>query len=187
MLQGVAKAGQINTLQLSLTGHSGLYANMRASLSATHVPVPPDGLLTLDGMIYIDSAALASVSFDTIVAQNNVIWHMGLQIDYTSGGTVRIQDSTGAWVSTGIVVGALAINTWHTIKVEMSVNLAGGTCSRIAFTLDGTRSVIPSNIATINGRNVNWANGTQIQLGLGTDSTAPHVTANYVDVGYTFG
>lgn len=191
MLQNVPWQGHTNTLQLMIHSAASKWGNVRASFptaaTQAQLPLPPDGLVTLSGMVWLTSVALANVSFDTVIGKSNVVYHMGLEIDYNQGGMLMIQNSAGAWVSTGILVGILPMNTWNTFKVEMSLNTAAQTATRIALTLNGTRYVIPSNVASLTGKSTPWGDGNMVQLGIGTDSTGAQITAYYVNIGYTYG
>jgi hypothetical protein len=152
------------------------------------LPTPPDGLVTLDGMLYINGGTdrLSAVSIDTIIAKNSLVWHGGLQLDYEAG-VLEVQDASLAWVSTGINLTSFPANAWNTFKIEMAFNSV--TMTRIAFTLNGTRSVIPAGVASLSNWSAapSWQDGVTLQLGLGTNDAGLAVAANYVNLKYTYG
>ena len=194
MDQGVSQPPQSNTLQVNID-NGVVWGEVRAwfpsnAANAWQLPLPPDGLVTLDGMIFVNRGfdAIGNITLDTIIAKNNQVFHMGWQIDYTDQvGTLRIQDASQQWVSTGIVVGPLSTYAWHTFRIEMSINTTAGTAQRIAFSLDGNRQTVPGGVAGLTPYSESWMDGVTLQVGLASNAAGIGFSADYVNLGYTYG
>lgn len=187
MQQGVTQAGRTQTLQLHIQSQQGLWGSGRAY--TTHLPTPPSGLVTLNGDIWVNQGtnAIGSLDFDTIVAQSNNVFHMGFKIDYTLGGLIMIHNTAGGWVSTGIKIGPLPVNSWNSFAIQMSINWTGLVASRLTFTFNGVQFVIPTSVAQMSARQQSWTDGLMLQLGVDTNNNGVGFTANYVDLNYTYG
>lgn len=188
----VAHLGQPDCLQLNLQGGTTSYSDVLWRYpGVTVLPQPASGLITFCGMLALSPSSLQganAIEIDTMLSGQNILYNMSSQNSYAwSAGRLQVNNAAGGWVDTDINLGQYEPEMWHSFVWEYSWDSQRQICRKIAFTVDGMRYPIPSNLATIPGISQAWAAGLLLQLQLGSLQNTVPWSAWYTNLHLIYG